>query len=69
MKQVQDRPPTTSPQPDRSVNGQAVSSRIALWQLNLLRMGYLVMGGGLAVVKWPLLFEHKPWGLAEGTVQ
>jgi hypothetical protein len=33
------------------------------------RVGYLVMGGGLAVVKWPLLFEHKPWGLAEGTVQ
>jgi hypothetical protein len=27
------------------------------------------MGGGLAVVKWPLLFADKPWGLAEGTVE
>ena len=41
----------------------------ALWQLNLLRVGYLVMGGGLAVYKWPLLFDGKPWGLAAGTVE
>jgi hypothetical protein len=39
----------------------------SLWQLNLLRVGYLVMGVGLAVIKWPLLFDHEPWGLAEGT--
>ncbi|MEW9529481.1 hypothetical protein [Microbispora sp. NPDC049125] len=38
-----------------------------MWQLNLLRVGYLVMGVGLAVIKWPLLFGHEPWGLAEGT--
>jgi hypothetical protein len=38
-------------------------------QLNLLRVGYLVMGGGLAVVKWPLLFDHQPWELMEGTVE
>jgi hypothetical protein len=70
MKQIQERPPTTAPQPDRSmVGGGRVSSQITVWQLNLLRVGYLVMGGGLAVVKWPLLFEHKTWGLAEGTVQ
>ena len=25
------------------------------------------MGVGLAVIKWPLLFSHQPWGLAEGT--
>jgi hypothetical protein len=43
------------------------SGQVSLWQLNLLRVGYLVMGGGLAVVKWPLLFDHEPWGLAEGT--
>jgi hypothetical protein len=40
---------------------------LALWQLNLLRVGYAVMGVGLAVVKWPLLLDHEPWGLAEGT--
>jgi hypothetical protein len=70
MKQIQERPLTTVSQPDRSVSGDGrASSRIALWQVNLLRVGYLVMGGGIAVVKWPLLFEHRSWGLAEGTVE
>jgi hypothetical protein len=43
--------------------------QFAVWQLNLLRVGYLVMAGGLAVYKWPLLFTGKQWGLAEGTVE
>ena len=42
--------------------------QLPLWRLNLLRLGYLVMGVGLAVVKWPLLFNHEPWELKEGTV-
>jgi hypothetical protein len=42
---------------------------LALWQRNLLRVGYLVMGVGLVVYKWPLLFSHEPWSLAEGTVE
>jgi hypothetical protein len=42
--------------------------RLPLWQLNLMRVGYLVMGVGLAIRKWPLLFQDKTWGLAEGTV-
>jgi hypothetical protein len=46
-----------------------LTGQLALWQLNLLRVGYLVMGGGLAVYKWPLLFADKPWGLAQGTVE
>jgi hypothetical protein len=41
--------------------------QLSLWQLNVLRVGYLVMGVGLAVIKWPLLVHHEPWGLAEGT--
>lgn len=32
-----------------------------------MRVGYLVMVVGLAVLKWPLLFDHEPWSLAEGT--
>ena len=40
-----------------------------MWQLNLLRVGYLVMGLGLAVTKWPLLFTDQPWELKEGTVE
>jgi hypothetical protein len=43
--------------------------QFAVWQLNLLRVGYLVMAVGLAVYKWPLLFTGKQWGLAEGTVE
>lgn len=40
-----------------------------LWRVNVLRVGYLVMGVGVAVTKWPLLFTHHSWGLAEGTVE
>ena len=70
MKQIQERPLTTSSQPNRSVSGDGrAPSRIALWQMNVLRVGYLFMGGGLVVIKWPLLFEHRTWGLAEGTVE
>jgi hypothetical protein len=43
------------------------SAQLAVWQLNLVRVGFLVMTVGLAVTKWPLLFSHEPWGLAEGT--
>jgi hypothetical protein len=49
--------------------GARAVAQVSLWQLNLLRVGYLVMGGGLAVVKWPLLFTHGPWELKAGTVQ
>ena len=70
MKQVREQTLTTSPQPDRSAEGGTrVAAQVSLWQLNLLRVGYLVMGGGLAVVKWPLLFNHGPWELKAGTVQ
>jgi hypothetical protein len=31
-------------------------------------VGYLVMGVGLAVTRWPLLLDHDSWGLREGTV-
>ena len=51
------------------VGGARVAAQVSLWQLNLLRVGYLVMGGGLAVIKWPLLFNHGPWELKAGTVQ
>ena len=32
-------------------------------------MGYLVMGVGLAVIKWPLLFQDQTWTLEEGTIE
>ena len=38
-------------------------------RLNILRIGYLVMGVGLAVFKWPSLVNHEPWDLYQGTVE
>jgi hypothetical protein len=58
---------TASNQPVVAASSRDRSGRLSLWQVNLLRVGYLFMGVGLAVVKWPLLFDHASWGLAEGT--
>jgi hypothetical protein len=78
MKQLQDRSSTTVQRHRRSEAAAGATTpvpatrpvaQLPLWRVNLLRVGYLVMGGGLAVVKWPLLFNHEPWSLAEGTVQ
>jgi hypothetical protein len=58
----------TSPEPHASVKrGAPRSAQLAVWQLNLMRVGYLVMVVGLALKKWPLLIDHGTWGLAEGT--
>ena len=44
-------------------DGEAVESPVAAseplptYRLNIMRVGYLVMGVGLALVKWPLFFE------------
>lgn len=42
--------------------------RLSLPRLYAMRLGYLVLGGGLAVIKWPLLFGHAPWTLMQGVV-
>jgi hypothetical protein len=40
----------------------APRAELPLWRLHVLRLGYLVLGGGLVVYKWPLLFRHdEPW--------
>jgi len=42
---------------------------LPLWRLYLLRLGYLILGGGLVVYKWPLLFHHAtPWPLMTSVV-
>jgi hypothetical protein len=33
-----------------------------------LRLGYLILGGGLAVVKWPEIAHRDQWSLLEGVV-
>jgi hypothetical protein len=44
------------------------STSLPTWRLNLMRVGYLEMGVGLAITKWPELVSHDPWELKEGTV-
>jgi hypothetical protein len=68
MKQLQERPQAASLTSPATESGSSRTQvPLALWQLNLLRVGYLVMAVGLAVLKWPLLFSHDPWSVAEGT--
>jgi hypothetical protein len=44
--------------------------RLSLPRLYVLRFGYLFMGGGLAVFKWPsFVAHHGSWPLMEGIVQ
>jgi hypothetical protein len=43
---------------------------LSLRRLYVLRFGYLFMGGGLAVVKWPsFVAHHGSWPLDEGIVE
>ena len=56
------RPPTGADATDAS------SIRLPTWRLNLMRVGYFVMGAGLVVFKWPELLNHASWELKEGTV-
>jgi hypothetical protein len=42
---------------------------LPLWRLYLLRLGYLILGGGLVVYRWPDLFHHdEPWPVMTSAV-
>src|SRR5215212_3123830 len=76
MKQLQERHSTTRQQAPARTPANATdpkparsTAQLPLWRINVLRVGYLVMGGGLAIYKWPQLFSHEPWSLAEGKVE
>jgi hypothetical protein len=44
-------------------------TELPLWRLHVLRLGYLILGGGLMVYKWPLLIQHdNPWPLTDSVV-
>ena len=47
----------------------ANSADLSLLRINLMRVGYLLMGVGIAIVKWPLIINHnQTWPLFEGVV-
>ena len=37
------------------------SPALPTWRLNVMRVGYFVMGAGLAVTKRPGLLAHESW--------
>lgn len=56
---------TTKPPNRPSEDG--TTAELSLRRLYALRLGYLVIAVGLALVKWPLLVTHPdPWPLFEG---
>jgi hypothetical protein len=71
--------PTTSPTTalstdtaSHSPHGARMTSggELSLRRLYVLRFGYLFMGGGLVVVKWPsFVAHHGSWPLYEGIVE
>jgi hypothetical protein len=68
MNAIQQRPGTPSVQPGTPDGTAHISESLPTWRLNVMRVGYFVMGAGLAVTKWPELISHDPWELKEGTV-
>src|SRR3954452_3030934 len=58
---------STAPQQSPTDNGTTTSLPVSLPRLYFLRLGYLVIGVGIALTKWPLLLNHpQPWPLFEG---
>ena len=48
--------------------GRTDAATLSTRRLNVMRLGYLTMGIGLAAKKWPLLIgRNDPWPLFEGT--
>ena len=68
MNPVQQRPRTPAVQPETRDGTAPGPAHLPTWRLNVMRVGYFVMGVGLAVTKWPELLAHEPWELKEGTV-
>ena len=56
----------TTPTPNDS-RSTATGAEVSLPRLYFLRLGYLVIAVGLALVKWPMIINHDgPWPLFEG---
>jgi hypothetical protein len=52
-----------------TVSATIETEPLSMRRIHALRFGYLVLGGGLALYKWPLLFRHEhPWPLTSSVV-
>jgi hypothetical protein len=58
----------TAHTPDRTVGRTADHDPLPAYRLNLMRVGYLVMGVGLVVFRWPSLFQASSLSVMEGAV-
>ena len=68
MTPVQQHSRTPSDQPGTRDVAAASAASLPIWRLNVMRVGYAVMGVGLAATKWPEFLAHEPWELKHGTV-
>ncbi len=68
MNSVQQAPHTFPVRTGTQPGTAPSSAYLPRWRLNVMRVGYLVMGVGLVVFKWPDLLGGGPWELKEGTV-
>ncbi len=58
---------TTATVLTKSNTKTTAASGVSLPRLYFLRLGYLIVAGGLALTKWPLIINHaRPWPLFEG---
>ena len=62
------QPPASTLLTHPASSGPRSKLTLPTWRLNLMRVGYLVMGGGLVIVKWPEFLAREPWELMHGTV-
>ena len=58
--------PTTSTATSTAQEAPTPAAELSLTQLHLMRAGYLLMVGGLALKKWPLLPDARHMPLYEG---
>lgn len=57
-------------QPETSAEQLRPKDRLSVRQLNVMRIGYAVMGIGIAARNWPLLVNRdEPWPLFEGVTK
>ena len=59
---------TTVENPTQRPSAPAAVPELPLHRLHLMRVGYLVLGGGLAVFQWPSLADATALPLMDGVV-